>query len=94
MNIKQNVRGRVRVRAGVAGGCWATQFWATQIFWEARDIWAVLKMFSCFFFVEPVKFTRDRGCQELDEHLVISKGDHRLIHMFQFFCFCCCFFFS
>ena len=58
-----------------------------------------LKMFSSFFvekknlflpqvsIVKPVKFTRDSGCLARDELLVISKGDHKLIYIFQFFLF-------
>ena len=35
--------------------------------------------------VTPVKFTRDSGYLARDELLVISKGDHKLIYIFQFF---------
>ena len=35
--------------------------------------------------VKPVKFTGDSGCLARDELLVISKGDHKLIYIFQFF---------
>ena len=36
---------------------------------------------------KPVKFTRDNSCLARDELLVISKGDHKLIYIFQFFFF-------
>ena len=56
-----------------------------------------LKMFSSFLFfkkilflpevgiVKLVKFTRDSGCLARDKLLVISKGNHQLIYIFQFF---------
>ena len=66
-------------------------------FWAAREIWAkpvfkdVFKLFlridTYFLFlpeagiVKPVKFTRDRARDEL---LVMSKGDHKLVHIFHF----------
>ena len=59
------------------------KFWATQIFWAAKEIWAkpVLKEVSMFLdryflfnpevgVVKPVKFTRDSGCPGRDEFLV------------------------
>ena len=36
--------------------------------------------------VKPVKFTRDSGCLARGKLLVISRGNHKLIYIFQF-CF-------
>ena len=70
--------------------------------WPAREIWAkpvfkdVFKLFVFFFLnlflpevciVKPVKLTRNSGCLARDKLLVISKGDYKLIYIFQFF-FC------
>ena len=81
----------IGVRAGGAGGAAAPpKFWAIQIFWAAREIWAKPVFKDVFkFFIEidryflflpefkngkPVKFTRESGCLARDELLVISKG--------------------
>ena len=37
--------------------------------------------------VKPVKFTRDSGCLARDEFLVISEGDHMVIHVYKFVIF-------
>ena len=73
-------------------------------FWAAREIWAKPVFKDVFkFFIEidryflflpefkngkPVKFTRESGCLARDELLVISKGGHKLIYIFLFFCVC------
>ena len=47
----------IGVRAGGAGGAAAPpKFWATQIFWAAKEIWAkpVLKEVSMFLFFEEI----------------------------------------
>ena len=81
----------IGVRAGGTGGAAAPpKFWAIQIFWAAREIWAKPVFKDVFkFFIEidryflflpefkngkPVKFTRESGCLARDELLVISKG--------------------
>ena len=46
----------IGVRAGGLGGCSPPKFWATQIFWAAKEIWAkpVLKEVSVFLFFEEI----------------------------------------
>ena len=94
-----------RTGLGLGLGCSPPppKFWAIQIFWAAREIWAKPVFKDVFkFFIEidryflflpefkngkPVKFTRESGCLARDELLVISKGGHKLIYIFLFFVF-------
>ena len=100
-DISVRARGRAGGAAGPPlpppknNNSWQLRFFGQQ---EKVGQSQFLKTFSSFFWIEryflflpevcivkPVKFTRDSGCLAIDELLVISKGDHKLIYLFLFF---------